>query len=338
MKFIDEVKISLVAGKGGSGCVSFRREKYVPKGGPDGGDGGKGGSIYLLPTERKHSLLDFRFKSIYKAKSGRHGEGSNRSGRGGEDLVLEIPVGTMVKDPETGDVLADLTEAGKPWLAAQGGMGGKGNAHFTSSTRQAPMFSQEGQPGQECLLALELKLLADVGLVGLPNAGKSTLISAVSAARPKIADYPFTTLVPNLGVVQVAEEVTFVMADIPGLIEGAHEGAGLGIRFLKHIERTTLLLHVIDVSAVSPESALDPYLQIEKELESYSAALGEKPRAIALNKIDLVQEKGRLKEIEAAYRQLGLPVFMISALARQGLRELVNFLAEKVNPPQEEKD
>jgi GTPase len=327
MKFIDEVKIKLAAGKGGNGCVSFRREKYVPKGGADGGNGGKGGSVILEASGRKHSLLDFRYRSIFKAESGRQGEGSNRAGRSGEDLVLEVPVGTVAKDPETGEILADLTEPGQRWLAAKGGMGGKGNAHFVSSTHRTPRFAQEGQPGAECELALELKLLADVGLAGLPNAGKSTLISAISAARPKIADYPFTTLVPNLGVVQYEDAVPFVVADIPGLIEGAHLGAGLGTKFLRHIERTRLLLHVIDASAVAEDDPLRPYLQIEQELASFSDTFELKPRAIALNKIDLIDDADRLAAIEAAYGKLGFPVFTISALRREGLRELLGYLA-----------
>ena len=238
MKFIDEVKIRVVGGKGGNGCVGFRREKYVPRGGPDGGDGGQGGSILLEASERKHSLLDFQFRNLYRAPAGGNGEGQNRHGRSGEDVILEVPVGTVAKDTETGEILADLIEPGQRWVAAKGGRGGKGNAHFTSSTHRTPRFAQEGPPGEERELRLELKLIADVGLVGLPNAGKSTLIAAVSAARPKIADYPFTTLVPNLGVVQYDDAPPFVIADIPGLIEGAHEGVGLGMRFLKHIERT----------------------------------------------------------------------------------------------------
>ena len=243
--------ITVVAGKGGNGCVSFRREKYVPRGGPDGGGGGEGGSVVVEASQRKHSLLDFRYRNLFRAEPGRNGAGQNRQGRSGEDLVVEVPVGTMAKDPLTGEILSDLTEAGQRWIAAKGGRGGKGNSHFVSSTHRTPRFAQEGQPGDERNLKLELKLIADVGLVGLPNAGKSTLVAAVSAARPKIADYPFTTLTPNLGVVQYDDAPPFVMADVPGLIEGAHEGAGLGVRFLKHIERTRLLVHVIDLSRVA---------------------------------------------------------------------------------------
>lgn len=326
MKFIDEVKIRVAAGKGGNGCVSFRREKYVPRGGPDGGNGGAGGSVIIEATERKHSLLDFRYRNVFAASSGRNGEGRNRQGRSGEDIVLEVPVGTALKDPETGVVLADLTEPGRRWTAAAGGRGGKGNAHFTSSTHRTPRFAQEGEPGEERELKLELKLIADVGLVGLPNAGKSTLISAISAARPKIADYPFTTLVPNLGVVRYDEDSPpFVVADVPGLIEGAHEGAGLGVRFLKHIERTRLLVHVIDVAALSRDDFLKPFKQIELELSGYSQSLAEKPRIIVLNKTDLVPDDFAGNAAQH-YRRLGLSVLLVSSLRKEGLRELVRLL------------
>jgi len=330
MKFIDEVKIRVVAGKGGNGCVSFRREKYVPRGGPDGGDGGKGGSVLLEASERKHSLLDFQFRNLYRAPSGGGGEGQNRHGRSGEDIILEVPVGTVVKDIETGEVLADLAAPGQGWVAAKGGRGGKGNAHFASSTHRTPRFAQEGPLGEERELKLELKLIADVGLVGLPNAGKSTLISAVSAARPKIADYPFTTLVPNLGVVQYDDAPSFVIADVPGLIEGAHEGAGLGIRFLKHIERTRLLVHVIDVSGLPPDNPLKPFREIEHELVSYSEKITAKPRIIVLNKIDLIDDENELGKIAESYRQLGYPVLLISSLRREGLRELVRLLLKRL--------
>ena len=331
MKFIDEVTITVVAGKGGNGCVSFRREKYVPRGGPDGGNGGEGGSVVLEASERKHSLLDFRYRNLFRAEPGRNGAGQNRQGRSGEDLVVEVPAGTVAKDPQTGEILSDLTEAGQRWIPAQGGRGGKGNAHFVSSTHRTPRFAQEGQPGEERSLKLELKLIADVGLVGLPNAGKSTLVSAVSAARPQIADYPFTTLTPNLGVVQYDDAPPFVMADVPGLIEGAHEGAGLGVRFLKHIERTRLLVHVIDLSRVSPGNPLEPFKQIEHELESYSEDLRKKPRIIVLNKTDLVKNGKDLDKIEKVYRELGLPVLLVSSLKREGLRELVRLLTKSLS-------
>ena len=323
--------ITVVAGKGGNGCVSFRREKYVPRGGPDGGGGGEGGSVVVEASQRKHSLLDFRYRNLFRAEPGRNGAGQNRQGRSGEDLVVEVPVGTMAKDPLTGEILSDLTEAGQRWIAAKGGRGGKGNAHFVSSTHRTPRFAQEGQPGEERNLKLELKLIADVGLVGLPNAGKSTLVSAVSAARPKIADYPFTTLTPNLGVVQYDDAPPFVMADVPGLIEGAHEGAGLGVRFLKHIERTRLLVHVIDLSRVPSDNPLEPFKQIEHELESYSEDLRKKPRIIVLNKTDLVKNGKDLVKIEKSYRELGLPVLLISSLKREGLRELVRLLTKSLS-------
>ncbi len=328
MKFIDEVKISVCAGKGGNGCVSFRREKYVPRGGPDGGDGGEGGSVIIEATQRKHSLLDFRYKNIFKAEAGKSGAGRNKKGRSGRDLVIEAPVGTMLKDPVSGEIFADLTENGQISIAAKGGRGGKGNAHFATSTHRTPRFAQEGQPGEERELKLELKLIADVGLVGLPNVGKSTLISVVSAARPKIADYPFTTLVPNLGVVQYDDAPPFVMADVPGLIEGAHLGAGLGVRFLKHIERTRILVHVIDASAAPEDNPLLPFEQIEHELKSYSQDMRKKPRIIVLNKTDMVKDSQLLAKIHGNYLQLGSPVLLVSALKREGLRELVRLLTQ----------
>jgi GTP-binding protein len=336
MKFVDEITISVVAGKGGSGCVSFRREKYVPRGGPDGGDGGHGGSVVLEASDRKHSLLDFRYRNIFKAEAGKNGAGRNRYGRSGADLVIEVPVGTVAKDAVTGEILADLTEPAQRWIAANGGRGGKGNSHFVSSTFRSPRFAQEGEPGGERSLRLELKLIADVGLVGLPNAGKSTLVSAVSAARPKIADYPFTTLTPNLGVVQYDDAPPFVIADVPGLIEGAHNGAGLGIRFLKHIERTRLLVHVIDLSRLSPDDPLEPFRQIEHELQSYSEDMRKKPRIVVLNKADLVQNGLDLDRIEKKYRELGYPVLLASSLKRQGLRELIRLLTRSLSDMKKE--
>jgi GTPase len=336
MKFIDEVTIRVVAGKGGNGCVSFRREKFVPRGGPDGGVGGEGGSVVMEASQRKHSLLDFRYRNLFRAEPGGNGSGQNRHGRSGEDLVVEVPVGTVAKDLETGEILFDLTEAGQRWIAAKGGRGGKGNAHFVSSTHRTPRFAQEGQPGEEHSLKLELKLIADVGLVGLPNAGKSTLVSAVSAARPKIADYPFTTLTPNLGVVQYDDAPPFVMADVPGLIEGAHEGAGLGVRFLKHIERTRLLVHVIDLSQIGSDNPLEPFRQIEHELESYSENMRKKPRIIVLNKTDLVENGEDLDKIVKGYRELGLSVLLVSSLKREGLRELVRLLTKSLSEMNEQ--
>lgn len=326
MRFVDEVRIRLEAGKGGQGCVSFRREKYVPKGGPDGGDGGKGGDIYLQASERKHTLLDFRYRHYFRASSGKHGQGQNKHGRSGEDLILEVPVGTVVKEIDTSEIIADLTKPGERWLAAKGGQGGKGNARFVTSTVRVPRVAEEGHEGEQKEMVLELKLLADVGLVGFPNAGKSTLIAAISAAHPKIADYPFTTLVPNLGVVQYADSPPFVVADIPGLIEGAHQGAGLGTRFLRHIERTRILLHVIDLSQVPLEDPLRPFKQIENELDRYSDEISRKRRVIALNKIDLIHDPATIEELTATYRQMNYPVVTISALQQVGLRDLVELL------------
>lgn len=334
MRFVDEAKIRLESGQGGNGCISFRREKYVPRGGPDGGDGGKGGDIYFLASERKHTLLDFRYRHYFKAASGKHGQGQNRHGRSGEDLILEVPPGTVVKDMETGEILADLAQAGHQWRAVEGGAGGKGNARFASSTRRVPQIAEDGRDGEIRELTLELKLLADVGLVGLPNAGKSTLISAISAARPKIADYPFTTLVPQLGVTQHANAPPFVVADIPGLIAGAHEGAGLGLRFLRHIERSRILLHLIDVSQLDVRDPLRSYRQIERELNSYSEAVRQKQRVIALNKIDLLQDLGSLAQLRAVYETIGYPIVAISAVRRDGLPELLQLLSHLLNAPQ----
>jgi len=328
MRFVDEVKTRVVAGNGGQGCVSFRREKYVPKGGPDGGDGGKGGDVILEASERKHTLLDFRYRHEFRAQSGSHGKGKNRHGKSGQDLILEVPPGTFIKDSASGEILADLVKAGQRWVAAKGGLGGKGNAHFVSSTRQNPRFAQPGEKGEEQDLLLELKLLADVGLVGLPNAGKSTLIAAVSSARPKVADYPFTTLVPNLGVVQYQDATPFVIADIPGLIAGAHQGAGLGTRFLRHIERTRILVHLIDIHEVPLSDPLQPYRLIENELLSYSREMENKPRVIALNKIDLIPEPEVLQQIARSYRENGQRVVLLSALRGGGITELLRILTQ----------
>lgn len=336
MKFVDEVKVHVRAGNGGNGCISFRREKYVPRGGPDGGDGGKGGDVILEASERKHTLLDFRYKHLFKAPAGKHGQGQNKHGRSGEDVILEVPVGTIVKDAETGEVLADLVEAGARFTVARGGLGGRGNARFVTSTRQVPRIAEEGQEGDDREVILELKLIADVGLVGFPNAGKSTLIAAVSAARPKIADYPFTTLVPNLGVVQYGDAPSFVMADIPGLIEGAHQGAGLGTRFLRHIERTRVLLHLVDASKIIQGDFLEQYRQIEHELASFSAEFEYKQRVIALNKIDLLSDASMLGAVVKAYETTGHPVVPISALTRKGLDDLLVLLTGILFPSSED--
>jgi len=331
--FIDEAKIRVKAGDGGNGCVAFRREKFVPRGGPSGGDGGKGGDIYMESSERHNTLVHFRFNPEYKAQRGRHGEGANKTGREGEDIVLKVPVGTILFDDETGEKVHDFSTADERIVVARGGRGGRGNAQFATSTHQAPRESEPGRAGEERIYRLELKLLADAGLVGYPNVGKSTLISRISAARPKIADYPFTTLEPNLGVVVVGkepEEKSFVVADIPGLIEGAHSGAGLGTQFLRHIERTRLLVHLVDVSDSSGRP--DPVKDVEvinTELESFGAGLERKPTIMAASKID-VGNKEKLAKLKRYCRKEGLPLFPISAVTGKGIDELKYAIAEKV--------
>ena len=287
MKFIDEAMITVQSGNGGSGCVSFRREKFIPRGGPNGGDGGKGGDITFITSIAKRTLQQFRNKKYFKAKNGTPGQGSNRTGKSGDPLIIEIPPGTLITNAETGELIKDFTRAGEKLVLAAGGRGGQGNARFKSSTNRTPRFAQPGEPGQTFELKLELKLLADAGLVGLPNAGKSTLITAISAARPKIGSYPFTTLTPSLGVVHTDWGEPFVVADIPGLIEGAHEGTGLGIQFLRHIERTRVLIHLIDVSTIDPDDPLAAFKVINRELSLYNEALGKKPQIVVLNKLDL---------------------------------------------------
>ena len=295
--FIDRAKIKVRGGHGGNGVTAFRREKFVPRGGPSGGDGGRGGDVWLVGDASLNTLLHLRYNPEHAADRGRHGEGSNRSGREGEDVTVRVPVGTQVMDAETGDLLVDIAEEGQRWLAAKGGRGGFGNAHFASSTNRAPRYHQEGSPGAEHELQLELKLLADVGLVGFPNAGKSTLISTISAAKPKVADYPFTTLEPHLGVVDLGEYRTFVVADIPGLIEGAHGGAGLGDRFLRHVERTRLLLHLVDVSSLSGRDAVSDYEVINRELAAYDPQLAERPQFVVATKLDALDEPERLERL-----------------------------------------
>lgn len=329
MQFIDYAKIHVKAGDGGRGCVSFRREKYVPRGGPDGGDGGRGGHVVFRATGELNTLLDFRYHRSYKAESGRHGMGKKMHGKDGEDLVIAVPVGTVISDEETDEVISDLDSEGMEATAARGGRGGLGNVHFVSSVKQAPRYAQPGEPGEERTLVVELKLLADVGLIGLPNAGKSTLISAISAARPKIADYPFTTLVPALGVVKFDDRRSFVVADIPGLIEGAHRGAGLGFQFLRHVERTRILLHLVDVSVMAAGEPVENLQKINRELALYSDALIEKPQAVAASKID-VKDDGRFDALKKYCASNGIDFFPISAANRTGLRELLAYLAEKV--------
>jgi GTP-binding protein len=331
MKFVDEARLRVQAGNGGRGCVSFRREKFVPFGGPDGGDGGLGGSVYLRAGEGINTLADFRIERTYKARSGEGGSGNDCTGRGGDDLYIAVPVGTVVTDTDTGEQLGDLTAAGAELKVAQGGKGGWGNARYKSSTNRAPRQFGPGLPGEKRLLGLELKVIADVGLLGLPNAGKSTLIRALSSARPKVADYPFTTLYPNLGVVYCGQQRSFVMADIPGLIEGAAEGAGLGIRFLKHLQRTRVLLHLVDMAPPDPGS--DPVADartIVGELKKFDQALAKKPRWLVINKRDLMpgpEAEKRAAEIVRRLRYKG-PRFLISAATGQGTRELAEALMQ----------
>jgi len=328
--FIDRAKIHVQGGNGGNGVTAFRREKFVPRGGPSGGDGGRGGDVILLADDSLNTLLHLRYNPHHTAQRGLHGEGSNRSGRDGEDHVIRVPVGTQIFDAATGDLLHDLNHDGDRWLAARGGRGGFGNAHFTTSTNRAPRYHQTGSPGEELDLQLELKLLADVGLVGFPNAGKSTFISTVSAARPKIADYPFTTLEPHLGVVDLGDFRTFVIADIPGLIEGAHTGAGLGDRFLRHIERTKLLLHLVDVSSVSGRDAVSDYETVNRELASYNEELAARPQFVVATKIDALDEPERLESLRQKAIEDQKPFFAISSATGNGVRELVNAMAAKL--------
>jgi GTPase len=322
VKFIDETVITVESGNGGRGCVSFRREAHVPRGGPDGGDGGRGGSVILSATSRHNSLYPFRFKRHFKAKNGGHGSGKQKTGKNGEDVIIEIPPGTLVLDADTGTLLKDFDKTGEAFTVANGGIGGLGNRRFKSSTHRAPRFAQPGTPGEAITLKLELKLIADVGIIGLPNAGKSTLIQAVSSAHPKIGDYPFTTLVPNLGVVETKWGHPFVMADIPGLIEGAHKGAGLGIRFLRHIERTRILIHLVDGAAIDCMDPLSAYHTINRELSGYNPALEKKPQIVVINKQDLPGVDQTIACFMEAAKET--PVFCISALTGQGVQDVLS--------------
>ena len=328
--FVDEAKISVLAGNGGSGCVAFRREKYIPRGGPSGGDGGRGGHVILRANKQHNTLLQFRFKPIQEAERGHQGQGSNKSGRDGADLILDVPVGTIVHDTETGEKLFDFVEHDQQFIVAKGGRGGRGNARFATSTNQAPRHFEPGTPAEERVVRLELKLLADVGLVGFPNVGKSTLLSRVSAAHPKIADYPFTTLQPSLGVVAVDEYQSFLMADIPGLIEGAHEGQGLGIQFLRHIERTRLLCHLIEVSEFSSRDPVEDFDVIVQELGSFSATMLKKPMVVVASKIDTMQDSERMDRLKALCEKRDLPFFAISAVTGEGIEQLKYFLGARV--------
>lgn len=321
--FVDQVKIHVKAGDGGKGCVSFRREKYVPKGGPDGGDGGDGGNIIIEGDNNLHTLIDLRYQQHYKAERGTGGKGSNKHGRNGRDCIIKVPLGTVIKNHETSDTLFDITKDHQRFFAAKGGKGGRGNTRFKSSTNQAPRFAEDGTEGEELWLDLELKLLADVGLVGKPNAGKSTLISKISSSKPKIAEYPFTTLIPNLGVVKLEDYRSFVVADIPGLIEGAHQGKGLGTQFLRHIERTKLLIHLIDATSKLDE-IMKNFDMINKELRSFNKDLSEKPQIIVLNKIDLLHDiKPVEKDYKAYFIKKGCPTYLISALRGTGINPLI---------------
>lgn len=328
--FVDEVRIFVKAGRGGDGACSFRREKYVPRGGPDGGDGGNGGDIVLTASARLTTLLDLRYQQQYAAEDGEAGGGSNCSGKRGENVILAVPVGTVVYDDNTNEVIADLVTPGASFIGAHGGRGGRGNSHFATSTNRVPTQFETGTDGEERWLRLELKLLADVGLVGFPNAGKSTLITAISAARPKIAGYPFTTLAPILGVVRWGHDRTFVVADIPGLIEGAHEGKGLGFQFLRHIERTSFLLHLIDVSEWAPDDPVTSFEVMRQELSAYDEKLAERPFAVVGTKIDITRDGTRLHRLQTFCKHHGYKYFPISAATRDGLTELVTYVGQQV--------
>ena len=332
MKFVDEATIEVVAGDGGNGCMSFRREKFIPFGGPNGGDGGRGGSVFAVADRNLNTLIDFRYARRHEARRGENGRGSDQYGAAAEDIVMKMPVGTIISDAETGQHLAELLEPGVPVLIVKGGDGGFGNLHFKSSTNRAPRQKTPGWPGEHKKLRLELRVLADVGLLGMPNAGKSTLITAISNARPKIADYPFTTLHPNLGVVRVAAEQSFVVADIPGLIEGASEGAGLGHLFLRHLQRTRLLLHLVDFAPFDDADPVKQVRAIVKELEKYDAALAAKPRWLVLNKLDMVPADERAERVAAFVKRLRWkgPLFEISALTREGCEPLVRAIYQHV--------
>jgi GTPase len=334
--FVDEVDIHVHAGSGGSGCLSFRREKFAPRGGPDGGDGGGGGSVFIVATPTKNTLVDFRFHPEFKARGGQHGQGSNRTGQTSDDLEIGVPPGTLVfeRHGEGGELklIGDLAEEGQRVIVAKGGRGGRGNARFVSSTNRAPRRTEPGEEGEEKLLRLQLKLIADVGLIGFPNAGKSTLISRISAARPKIADYPFTTLVPNLGVVSMSDDRSFVVADVPGLIKGAHEGHGLGHQFLRHIERTKVLVHLVDVSGASGREPVEDFVTILDELQRFSPDVAAKPQIVAANKMDAVDDPERVKALERHVKKLKLPFLKISSATGKGIDALLEAVWKEVRP------
>ena len=329
MQFVDYVRIHVKAGDGGRGCVSFRREKYVPKGGPNGGDGGRGGHVIIKATSELSTLLDLRYRRAYRAERGGHGMGKSMHGKNGENLIIPVPVGTVIKNADTGEMIADLSSDGSYHIVARGGRGGLGNAHFATPVRRVPMFAQPGEEGDELRLIIELKLLADVGLIGLPNAGKSTLISVISSAKPKIADYPFTTLIPGLGAVKPSNFKNFVVADIPGLIEGAHKGAGLGFQFLRHVERTSILLHLIDISHMAEGDPVENFEKINRELELYNPALMEKHQAVAGTKVDIADKK-RLERVKQYCETNNIDFFAISALTGEKIKTLLSYLATRV--------
>jgi GTP-binding protein len=338
MKFVDEANIHVIAGKGGDGSASFRREKYIQYGGPDGGDGGDGGSVYLEGDSGLNTLVDFRHRRQYKAQNGVPGKGQEKYGKKGDDVYIRVPLGTIVTEAETGVVLGDVTDHHQTLLVARGGRGGQGNVHFKSSTNRAPRKFTKGEPGEDLHLQLELKVLADVGLLGFPNAGKSTLISAVSAARPKVADYPFTTLYPNLGVVRIGVDSSFVIADVPGLIEGAADGAGLGVQFLKHLQRTRLLLHLVEVAPLDETPPAEAVRKLEQELVNFDSSLGDKPRWLVFTKSDVLKEEEAREIAESVVQSLGWdsPWFLVSSVTRQGTDELVNRIGQSLEEMREE--
>lgn len=330
--FIDEIEIWVKAGNGGNGCLSFHREKFVAKGGPDGGDGGRGGHVIFEVDPQLSTLVDLRYKKEYKAKRGTNGQGSNKHGKNADDLIVRIPPGTIVKHPDNDEVLADLSTPHERFIAAKGGDGGRGNARFKSATNQAPRRFERGWPGEERALQLELKLLADVGIIGLPNVGKSTLISRISAARPKIANYPFTTLVPNLGVVRVSDYRSFVIVDIPGLIEGASHGTGLGFQFLRHIERTRMFVHVVDLSPETERDPVDDFLTINKELGQYDSTLCQRQQIVAANKIDVLDDDARLRKLQDFCAQEGMACYPISAVSGEGVSPVIQHITQLLYP------
>jgi GTP-binding protein len=331
MKFVDEVRIRVTAGDGGNGCVSFRRERFIPKGGPDGGDGGKGGDVILQADGQLSTLLDLSYPQQFRARKGTHGKGKNQTGRNGDDLLIRIPVGTLIRDDESGELLQDLVFDGQKFVVATGGRGGRGNARFATSVHRTPRHAEKGEKGEERCLRLDLKLLADVGLIGLPNAGKSTLLSQISSARPKIGDYPFTTLVPNLGVVSRGEGRPFVVADIPGLIEGASRGAGLGLTFLRHVERTGLLVHLLDISEGLSRDPVKDFESLNSELDAYHPSLIKKIQIVALNKIDLPSVRERAKAVKDRFEEMGHRFYAISGKTGEGVRELIEAISRMLD-------